>query len=275
MTSRIKTILAVAMFGMLALIVTPRAQEKEAAETKGEVKPLRALMVTGGCCHDYEVQKLIISTGISKRANVAWTIVHEGGGSRDHKVSIYSKADWAKGYDVIVHNECFGGVKDDAFIEGITKAHKEGTGSVALHCTAHSYRAAKTDEWRKMLGVSSYNHGPKNPIIMKNLKKDHPVMKGFPDTWTTPNGELYNIDKIWDTATPLAMGKAAGKENVCVWVNKYGKGRTFGTTIGHHNETMMEKTYLDLITRGLLWSCDKLSADGTPKPGYAPTAATK
>ena len=35
-------------------------------------------MVTGGCCHDYEAQKKILSEGISARANVEWTIVHEG-----------------------------------------------------------------------------------------------------------------------------------------------------------------------------------------------------
>jgi type 1 glutamine amidotransferase len=42
----------------------------------------------------------------------------------------------------------------------------------------------------------------------------------------------------------------------------YGKGRTFATTIGHHNETMREEAYLDLVARGLLWACDKLDEDG-------------
>ena len=267
MNTRLISLLPLAIFGSLALISAPKAEEDQTPAAATE--PIHALMITGGCCHDYDKQKLIISSGISERANVKWTIVHEGGDSRDHKVSTYSKPDWAKGYDVIVHNECFGAVTDDAFIEGITKAHKEGVASVTLHCSTHSYRNAKTDEWRKMLGVSSYNHGAKNPIVMTNLKKDHPVMKGFPDQWTTPAGELYNIKKVWDTATPLAEGEAGGKKNVCVWVNQYGKGRTFGTTVGHHNETMMEETYLDLITRGLLWACDKLDEDGKPVAGYA------
>jgi type 1 glutamine amidotransferase len=42
----------------------------------------------------------------------------------------------------------------------------------------------------------------------------------------------------------------------------------FGTTLGHANETMQDGIYLDLITRGLLWACDKLDADGNPKAGY-------
>ena len=42
-------------------------------------KPIKALLVTGGCCHDYERQKLILTQGISARADVEWTIVHQGG----------------------------------------------------------------------------------------------------------------------------------------------------------------------------------------------------
>src|SRR5678815_604290 len=104
-------------------------------------KPLRALMVTGGCCHDYENQKRILSEGISARANVEWTIVHEGGDTREHRVSIYEKPDWAKGYDVVLHNECFGSVNDVAFVEAIATAHKAGVPAVMLHCSSHSYRA--------------------------------------------------------------------------------------------------------------------------------------
>jgi len=65
---------------------------------------LRALLVTGGCCHDYQNQKTILTQGISARANVSWTIVHEGT-DRDYMVSIYTNANWAAAYDVVVHDE--------------------------------------------------------------------------------------------------------------------------------------------------------------------------
>src|SRR2546423_1352143 len=48
-------------------------------------EPIKALMITGGCCHDYEQQKKILSEGISARANVTWTIIHEGGGEAEAK----------------------------------------------------------------------------------------------------------------------------------------------------------------------------------------------
>ena len=239
-----------------------------AADVK--VKPIRALMITGGCCHDYENQIAILSEGISKRANVTWTILHEGGTSGDHKVSIYHKKDWATGYDVVLHNECFGKLTDVPFIENIAKAHKDGTPAVVIHCALHSYRHAKTDEWRKVLGVKSMRHQQKGSVDVVTMKPKHPVMKGFPKPWRSPNGELYEILEVYPGCTPLgiAFGLRTDKDHTCIWVNKYGKGRTFGTSLGHHNETMDNEAYLGLVTRGLLWACEKLGEDGKPKPGY-------
>ena len=36
-------------------------------------KPLKALMITGGCCHDYKTQKNIISEGISERVKTKYS----------------------------------------------------------------------------------------------------------------------------------------------------------------------------------------------------------
>ena len=56
------------------------------------------------------------------------------------------------------------------------------------------------------------------------------------------------------------------------WTNEYGpkKTRVFSTTIGHNNATVEDSRYLDLVTRGLLWSTGKLNEDGTPAKGYGP-----
>lgn len=237
-----------------------------------DIKPLHALLVTGGCCHDYESQKKIITQGITSRANVIWTVVHEGGDSRAHKISIYEKDDWAKGFDVVVHNECFGQVDDTAFVERIAGAHFNGVPAVMLHCSTHSYRAAKTDEWRKCLGQTSTSHEKNRDFIVKNLKPGHPVMKGFPAEWPDPRDELYKNEKIWENTLPLAQayGEDTKKDHMVIWVNTYGRGRVFGTTLGHGNHTMMDPVYLDLITRGLLWACDKLDDNGKPRKGYGP-----
>jgi type 1 glutamine amidotransferase len=252
-----------------------------ALETARAAEPIHALMITGGCCHDYEAQQKILSEGISARANVSWTILYEGGSSkspdkvqRDHRVSIYEKPDWTKGYDIVVHNECYGDVTNSEFVNHIAKGHFDGVPAVVIHCTIHTYRKAATDEWRKCLGVSSYNHEGARRFKVININPDHPVMKGFPAEWQDPSpDELYRIVKLWPNCVPLA--KAFGKtntENCCVWVNTYGKARVFGTTLGHDDITMSSDTYLDLVTRGLLWACNKLDKDGKPAEGYGPVA---
>jgi len=242
-------------------------------------EPLRALLITGGCCHDYEAQKKILSEGISARANVTWTIIHEGDADgKNHKFSIYEKPDWAKGFDVVLHNECSGGVTNAEWVEQIAKAHFDGVPAVVIHCAIHSYRGSSTDEWRKLLGVSSYQHQVRRPFEIVTLKPEHPVMKGFPARWLDDPDELYEIKRVWPNCVPLAESLTPQNESdrhPSIWVNTYGKARVFGTTLGHANETMQRDLYLDLVTRGLLWACDKLDADGKPKAGYgkSPTPA--
>ena len=236
-----------------------------------KAKPLKALLVTGGCCHDYTAQKKIIPEGISARANVEWTIVHEGD-DREHQISIYSNPDWAKGYDVVVHNECYGYVKDVAFVERIAAPHKAGLPAVFLHCSSHSYRMAETDEWRQVIGIKSMKHEKRGDLTVKTVDAKHPVMMGFPAEWPNPQDECYMNEKVWPTVTPLATayGVETKKDHVVIWVNTYGKGRSFTTTLGHTNATMESPVYLDLVSRGLLWACDKLTTAGKPKSGYGP-----
>ncbi len=242
-----------------------------AAEAAARPKPLRVLLVAGGCCHDYEKQKKILADGLTARANVEITTVHEGT-DREHKVALYEKADWSNGYDVVVHDECFGAVTDDAFVERITAPHTAGLPAVMLHCSTHTYRAAKTDEWRRTLGISSFSHETRRDFTVKNLKPDHPIMKGFPMEWPDAQDELYKNEKLWPGMVPLAQahGQETQKDHFVIWLNTSGKERVFSTTLGHGNETVQSDTYLGLVTRGLLWACGKLGPDGKPTAGYGP-----
>lgn len=238
-----------------------------------EMQPIKALMICGGCCHDYENQKKIVADFISARANVVFDIVHEGGTGRNHKVSVYEKPDFWKGYDVIIHNECFGEVNDVAFVENIANAHrKQGVAAVMLHCSTHSYRAAKTEAWRETLGITSTYHEKNRDLTIRTVGKDHPIMAGVPDTWLDPKDELYVAAKFWPSATPLAVayGEDTKKDHPVIWLNNAGKARVFATTLGHNNSTMQNAVYQEIVARGLLWAVGKLDSDGNPVAGYGP-----
>jgi hypothetical protein len=84
----------------ISLAIVPAWGNEKQVDNKK--KPIKALLVTGGCCHDYERQKLILTQGISARADVEWTIVHQGGSTTNTKIPLYENPDWAKGFDVVV-----------------------------------------------------------------------------------------------------------------------------------------------------------------------------
>jgi type 1 glutamine amidotransferase len=248
--------------GVVALLIATGALGED------RPKPLRALLITGGCCHDYTKQKVILQEGLEKRLNLQMTIVHEGGEAQDHKVSIYSDPNWAKGYDVVIHDECFAQVKDLDFVQGILKAHQAGVPAVNLHCTMHCYRTG-TEDWFRFIGLQSTGHGPQAPVEITYTDAAHPIGAGLPN-WTTIPEELYNNVKLYDTAHALARGRQGSKEYVVVWTNKYGKTRVFNTTLGHNSRTVTDERYLDLVARGTLWACDKLDDNGKAKSGYGP-----
>lgn len=278
---------------MAAIALTSLAGQAAAQDTK----PLKALLIAGGCCHDYKTQKDILKKGLEERANLVVDIIFSPDGSTRPPIEIYGKPEYATGYDVILHDECAADISDAAVIEGVLKPHRNGIPGVNLHCAMHSYRIGKAAEpatpgtpramWFDFLGIQSSGHGAQLPIVITQTDKEHPINRGLAD-WTTINEELYNNVQVRDTARSLAQGKqmvkqkkklADGKEEVTekpvqyviTWVNNYqDKTRVFSTTIGHNNATVADPRYLDLVTRGLLWSCGKLDDQGKPLPGYGP-----
>lgn len=263
------------MFNRVFAFTAALALVCSALHADDQPAPLKGLLITGGCCHDYENQKKIITEGMSQRVNIVWDVIHEGGSGKDHKVSVYSDPNWAKKYDIIFHNECFGGVIDDKFVQGIAAAHHAGVPAIFVHCSLHSYRnaAVAADSWRELIGVTSRSHEKKRGVKAMRLNSDHPVMQGFPKEWQTPNGELYKIEKVWPNCIPLATayGKDTKKDHTVIWLNTFGRARVFGTSLGHHNETMNSAVWLDVVARGLLWSVQQIQPNGKPMKGYEGT----
>ena len=254
-------LLAAGPLAFLGATLQPRAARGAAADDK----PIKALLVIGGCCHDYPAQGKLITEGISARANVEWTVAYDPDKGTKHLNPVYEKEDWYKGFDVVVHDECTSDVKDPAAIERILKPHRDGLPAVLLHCAMHSYRSEgwpqQDTPWFQFTGIATTAHGPQLPIEVTYLADaGSPVTKGL-ENWTTVNEELYNnVRKPLAGVQALARGKQGGEEAVVVWTNAYGdkKTKVFGTTLGHNNATVADPRYLDLITRGLLWSLDKL-----------------
>ncbi len=253
-----QTVLIASCVLVLSLAATLQGQGQPGAA--GQKAPrIRALVITGGCCHDYALQDKIVMDIVSKALPVDWTVVLQGGTGTSGFMPVYDSPDWAKGYDVVVHNECFADTSDEAFIKKITAAHKGGVPALVVHCAMHSYRAAKADDWREFLGVTSRRHTKSHNISVKIVAPDHVIMKGWKADWVTPVDELYVIDKLWPNVTALASAVSPEDKNeyALAWVHEYGGARVFGTTLGHGNDTWADPVYQDLLVRGFKWAVNK------------------
>lgn len=263
--------------------------------SKKKVAPLKVLLVAGGCCHDYAKQTKILKEGIEKRINAKVTIVYNPDTSTKAKFEIYESDDWAKGYDVVIHDECSASVTDGVYVKRILAAHKNGVPAVNLHCAMHSYRwgdfrkpvevGADNAGWYEMIGVQSTGHGPKLPIEITYADSKNPIVSGL-KPWTTVNEELYNNVRVFPGAEVLASGAQAQKPRnqkakanakpridkaVVAWTNQYGPKKTkiFSTSLGHFNETVADERYMELVVRGLLWTTGNLTKDGKPTADYS------
>ena len=235
-------------------------------------RPLKALLIAGGCCHDYAAQQEALCKGIQSRANVQVDVYWTDNSTTAPYLPLYSKLNWADGYDVIIHDECAASISDDALINRIIQTHQK-IPAVHLHCALHSFRNG-TDAWFKHLGLQSNSHGPQEPIEIHFADSKHPITQTLSD-WTTVREELYNNVTLFD-ANSLAVGKQTVSdkdktrvdEAIVVWTNEAQGARSFSTSLGHNTETVQDPRYLELVTRGLLWACDRLTPEYlTPYPG--------
>lgn len=246
------------------------ADELQGKQPEG--RRIRALYITGGGFHDFATQETIVPPGLSKRIQIDWTIDHSAGKATDVHIERHKTADWTHAFDVVVYNMSFSHVVDPAWIERLVGAHRDsGVPAVILHGAVHSYRRSESKAWAELMGAFSMRHDRQRPLTIEGIAPNHPIMRGFPQNWQTIDEELYELERVWPAMTPLAEANSveSQKRHPVIWTNTHGKARVFVTSLGHNNEMMANPVYLDLVTRGLLWTVNLLREDGTPAPGYA------
>lgn len=225
-------------------------------------KPIQVLLITGGCCHNYPFQSGQLTNAVAKRADVRFTVVNEGGTGTRAQIGLYDNPEWAKPYDVVVHNECFADTADIDYIRKITSAHKAGKPAVVVHCAMHTYRATSFDDWRDFLGVTSRHHEHQSRYPVHVMDRKHPAMVGIPEKWVTAMDELYVIERMAAGARALATSRSekTGIDHPVAWENNYHGTRVFGTTYGHSDDTFRDPVFLEMLARGIVWAANPKGA---------------
>src|SRR4029079_171924 len=114
------------------------APGQDAPKPAPAVKPLRALLVIGGCCHDYVHQKDILKAGLEERANVVVEHLHTPDKSTRPPLACQTDPEYAHGFDLVIHDECAADISDVAALRNVLAPHRAGVPAVELHCARHS-----------------------------------------------------------------------------------------------------------------------------------------
>jgi type 1 glutamine amidotransferase len=264
---------------LLALLLASLAAIVSAADGSGTAQagraapppPIRGLYVTGGGFHDFVAQEKIVPAAVAERVRIDWTIDHTAGKSTEALIDRHRDTAWTKAFDVVLYNMSFSHVVDREWIERLARAHHDsGVGAVILHGAVHSYRRSESRAWGELMGAFSMRHDSQRPLTVEAVAKEHPILRGLPEKWVTTSEELYELERVWPSMTPLAQAFSveSKKSHPIIWTNTHGKARVFVTSLGHNTEMIANRDYLALVTRGLLWTVGRLQDDGTAAPGY-------
>ena len=253
-----KTTMRLSQLIALSLLISPILARAD------EPKPLKVLWSTGGKSHDYPGLTKYLTSEIRKRANVEFVVEF------DQKT--LAKKDYSKDYDAVVYYFTNHDKDAETMVNNIAAAVHAGKPAMFIHGALHSFRELKEkrDAYCEAIGLTSVQHDKLKNLDVKKANP-HPITLFWPKAWSTSGDELYQNVRSWPNATPLlsAYSTTSKTDNVVAWVNQYGEGRVFGTTLGHDRHTADRPEYPLLLTNGLLWICDKLDEHGNPKPGYA------
>ena len=244
------------LVGAFAYVSVPAVSEAS------DPAPLKALYITGGGYHDYKTLNPLLTASIAKYAKVEFTVVSG--------IEILKDPAFARNYDIVVYNMCYcDGEIELQPIENARHAIAEGKPAMMVHCAMHSFR--KGEQWSECCGLLTKHHDARRGFSTTKPNPGHPIVVGFPENWSTTGDELYQNIRFPETSTPVlkAYSVQSKQDHVVAWVQTLGKGRVFGTTLGHDLQTCGDVHFQRLLAAGLLWACGKLSEKGLPAEGFA------
>lgn len=130
-----------------------------------------------------------------------------------------------------------------------------GGGVVALHTALIADKEPEALARRFGLAAqpvrTKYRHGPLDLEIV--APPDHPITRGLKaaryvdETYWPMVGDAAKVDV-------LATAVEEGKSHPMLWTFKAGKGRVFGSVLGHHSWTLDDPLFRIPILRGMAWA---------------------
>ena len=195
----------------------------------------KILLVTDGDSHPTLLGRLILHVTLRKL----------DGFSFEHVSSLEKLPASLDSYSALVlyyHHERI----SDSALGKLDEFVKRGGGILAIHATTASFK--ETMPYFKILGGRFIGHGKVEDFEVQKVRDD--IFNGIDNFVITD--ELY-IHELEPNIEVHFTAKLDGKDVPVAWTYRYGKGKVCYAVPGHTTGTMKNKTYQEVLKRGLAW----------------------
>lgn len=266
-------------------------------------KPVKVLLVDGFSNHNWQLNTALIRQ-ILEPSGLFEVTVSTAPATSDSPGWEEWRPDF-QAYDVVLQtcNDINGGPKWPLAVQQEFEAYIRGGGSVFIYHSANN-AFADWEAYSKIIGIGwrkahqgtalaiansgnvirippgegrGTGHGPRVDALITRLG-DHPIHRGLPRKWKTPDMEIYYYPRgpAKDTEVlSYAYDVQTAMNWPVEWVVKYGDGVAYSATFGHvwHDDDQPERmrcaAVQTLMVRALYWLATK--KDDLPVPTDFPT----
>jgi uncharacterized protein len=228
----------------------PLPPAKPISWTPGKTK---VLVIAGGSSHNFG--QFFGGTDVATLEAAGFGVHYTE--DRDQAVEALSSADVA----VISVNRQF--FDTPAYRKAVLDFAAAGKGLVMLHPGTWYAYAQWPELNAAIVGGGSRGHDKIAKFSVKALKRDHPIMKGVPETFEVED-ELYYMnaeaEKIPPGTAPIDVlaetspSVKFGKPHPAVWTTTHQAARIVGITLGHDERSHDHPAFKTLLANAVRWA---------------------
>lgn len=225
--------------------------------------PVVALVLTGAIAQAGEVTKMLMIQGGGHNwklhLNMLADILKKTG---DFECTLTEdlnelKADNIKKYDVVFFYGSGRNFDDKEQEQGLCDFVRNGGAYAGAHSASDAFK--KSDAYWELNGARFAGHG-RGKFKVYIHDKEHPITKGLEDFEISDETYSHRYHKNACMRSLVRMSR--GKERQSMgWVQDYGKGRMFFTSLGHGTEAWKNPHFQRLLVRGIYWAAGREPKD--------------
>lgn len=228
----------------------------DAVPMKWEPGKTKVLIITGGSSHDFKKWFADYDSEFLKKADFSVNATEDSA----------TATAGLKNADVVIISTNKKDFDSPAYRNALMHFADSGKGIIMLHPgTWYGF-----EQWpelnAKIIGGGARGHDPIVKYTISVLKKDHPVMKDVPESFTVED-ELYHInaepDKVPAGTAPIevlaqtSQSKKYKAPHASVWVTKNDKARIVGIAIGHDERVHNLEAFKNILINAVKWTSGK------------------